>query len=521
MFGTTRHHVGSIDNSRILYTWFDSGVMAQMQSCINNNLNEASSVSTDELLKFLEMELWLCFYNITPDFFYDKRNIVEYPAAARVMGLARYRAILTALGKPSGLSDESTSTWTALFSHDRDIDQVAELIRRISSSIGFVDGVTIASLDDDLIRLRSPCVDDTGLAHVRNPKKGGIRLPRPRGLPTVNSYALAYRNGLGKVALCYRTLADVGPGIWSYVSRPAHVSELSIDDPDFVRFENGVTQLTAAQRTPEWFILRKVRITGSVAVRGFRAVSRDQRQSVADGRLASLISDNDVKTILGLLGLLRDVRQLTIQLKIKIASTKKQMPVAAFSPDDIALIRSATDQNFVAVMEYKTRTTTQTVLYEEAIVTSHGAFSSINLMTAGFGGLFNDLVPEKSHQVQIVHNVACGGLRDGFLVYASATKIIRVVHVVVDTAIKWTYQSALQTIQDRYMNYIYAPDVGVPRFDFSSIISHCPDRETLLQALSLWRALAKLVQTRGTPLPPGKANYPIGHCIVEPCERRH
>ncbi|GMF48388.1 unnamed protein product [Phytophthora fragariaefolia] len=157
------------------------------------------------------------------------------------------------------------------------------------------------------------------------------------------------------------------------------------------------------------------------------------------------------------------------------------MPVTAFSSDDIVLIRSATDQKFAAVKEYKSRTSTQTVLKEMAILTSHGVFYSINLMTAGFSGLFNDWVPEKSHRVQIVHNVACGGLRDGFLVYASVTKNIRVVHVVVDTAIKWTYQSALQAIQDRYMNWIYASDVGVPRFDFSSI-SHRPDRETLLQA---------------------------------------
>ncbi|GMF18621.1 unnamed protein product [Phytophthora fragariaefolia] len=377
---------------RILYTWFDSGVMAKMQYCINNNLKEASSVFMDERLKFLEVELWLCCYKITPDFFYDRRNIAEYPAGARVMGLARYRAILTALGKPSGLSDESTSTWTAPFSHNRDIELVAELIRRINRSIGFVDGVTLASLDDDLIRLRSSSVDNTGLAHVRNPKKGfgpvqhrvvslvnGLVLGghvATRGESTVDivkllqrslcgastesqihlsgvlhaldrgyqSYAVnehivniggaivgthkrthkfpfanaiietkriansSYlRTGLsywiGKVALCYMTLAYVGLGTWSYVSRPAHVSELSIDNPDFVRFENGVTQLTSAQRTPEWFILRKFRITGSVAVRVFHAVSRSQQQSEADGRLPSLISNNDVKTILELLGL--------------------------------------------------------------------------------------------------------------------------------------------------------------------------------------------------------------------------
>lgn len=35
-----------------------------------------------------------------------------------------------------------------------------------------MERISIASLDDDLIRLRSQEVDELGLSHVRNPKKG-------------------------------------------------------------------------------------------------------------------------------------------------------------------------------------------------------------------------------------------------------------------------------------------------------------------------------------------------------------
>lgn len=57
-------------------------------------------------------------------------------------------------------------------SHDREMARIAELVRRLGADIGFVERETIASLDDDMIRLRSTLVDDIGLTHTRNPKKG-------------------------------------------------------------------------------------------------------------------------------------------------------------------------------------------------------------------------------------------------------------------------------------------------------------------------------------------------------------
>ncbi|KAE9259312.1 hypothetical protein PF008_g33398, partial [Phytophthora fragariae] len=47
-----------------------------------------------------------------------------------------------------------------------------DTLRHVCSEIGFINEVSIASLDDDLLRLRSNSVDDLGLTRIRNPKKG-------------------------------------------------------------------------------------------------------------------------------------------------------------------------------------------------------------------------------------------------------------------------------------------------------------------------------------------------------------
>ncbi|POM59145.1 hypothetical protein PHPALM_36113, partial [Phytophthora palmivora] len=95
-----------------------------------------------------------------------------YPPAQTCMQFKRYRSILAALGTTNRQETVGTNQWAAPFSPDRDTTYAAELIRRLCADIGFVSGTTIASLDDDLIRLRSASVDDIGLAHIRNPKKG-------------------------------------------------------------------------------------------------------------------------------------------------------------------------------------------------------------------------------------------------------------------------------------------------------------------------------------------------------------
>ncbi|EEY53753.1 uncharacterized protein PITG_20036 [Phytophthora infestans T30-4] len=126
----------------------------------------------DDIYKFLEVELWLSVYGVAPDFFYDESHRALYPPAEEALPLPRYRAILAALSGNPFTKEGGSDQWTAPLTPDRDISYAYELARRLSADIGFVDGTTIASLDDDLIRLRSKAVDDIGLTHVRNPKKG-------------------------------------------------------------------------------------------------------------------------------------------------------------------------------------------------------------------------------------------------------------------------------------------------------------------------------------------------------------
>ncbi|EEY61591.1 uncharacterized protein PITG_01914 [Phytophthora infestans T30-4] len=103
-------------------------------------LRTSDAATLDDILSFVGVELWLSFYGVTPEAFYKPSNARCYPAAATVM-------------TQTNSSAHRNSPFTI-------------------NHIGFVSEVTIASLNDDLLRLRSQLVDGTGLAHLRNPKKG-------------------------------------------------------------------------------------------------------------------------------------------------------------------------------------------------------------------------------------------------------------------------------------------------------------------------------------------------------------
>ncbi|GMF48235.1 unnamed protein product [Phytophthora fragariaefolia] len=162
-------------------------------------------------------------------------------------------------------------------------------MRRVCSDIGFVNGVSIASLDDDLLRLRSAKVDDLGLTRTRNPAKRLQKLVSEKGAKTTKwasskftdlstqgksttmMHALAYRGDLGKVVLCNTSVKAAGPGKWTYVSEPE--PRLS-SGCQFQDFEKLVVKLTQCQRTPDWLVMRKFRTTGLVAIELLRSLAK-------------------------------------------------------------------------------------------------------------------------------------------------------------------------------------------------------------------------------------------------------
>eukprot|EP00644_Phytophthora_capsici_P012550 jgi/Phyca11/113073/e_gw1.23.238.1 len=185
---------------------------------------------------------------------------------------------------------------------------------------------------------------------------------------------------------------------------------------------------------------------------------------------------------------------------------KKQQPVAAFSPDNIASVLSVNAGRFYAVMEYKTRTRSTTEQSERRLTQLYGAYVSVDIALDGFGGRLKKLIPDASHRVQILHSIVCGSIQDGFLVYASTSSIIRVVHIKVGDHVSWTYRAALNTIQSRYMAWIYDGE-PVPTFA-SHQLGHCVDQQTLLQTFHLWKQLVVIVNNRRKPLPAAKHIIP-------------
>ncbi|ETN21040.1 hypothetical protein PPTG_01373 [Phytophthora nicotianae INRA-310] len=172
IFGTEHRLPSDVTTQDIMKAWLDPSFLAVAQRHVNSSLAQSAFVSRSDLLKFLQVELWLAFYSVSPSNFYERSNKQYYPPVKSVMPSKRYFAILRAFGKPNAEDDVSSTHWKAPFQHDPNLSHAMDELCRLCSRFGFVSEVSIASLDDDLLRLRSSAVDDLGLNRTRNPKKG-------------------------------------------------------------------------------------------------------------------------------------------------------------------------------------------------------------------------------------------------------------------------------------------------------------------------------------------------------------
>lgn len=185
---------------------------------------------------------------------------------------------------------------------------------------------------------------------------------------------------------------------------------------------------------------------------------------------------------------------------------RPDQPYLAFSPDEIAVVSNCGSLVF-AVFEYKTRTKAQTVEKEVAIATKHGNFATIVINNGLDGERFRELIPDQAHRAQVLHNLIASSLTHGFLVYASKTTIIRVVHVVAGEDVVDAYLLGLASVKNQCLDWIYSPDISVPKFSTEEL-GHCGDMSTLHQHLNLWKALNDMVERRGRPLPPARHIIP-------------
>lgn len=392
MFGRRNRRRDSVVPIDTLQLFLQPAMLGHLKSFINRSIMD--QMSSAELIQFVKIELLLSFYTCTPGRFFDVANEKLYPSASAGLTKDRYYEILRAMGSNGTQSDNNSSArWSEPLKHDRDLAGAMHLARTICSAISYVEKVSILSMDDDLLRLRSRLVESFGLSQINNPNKGlgtvhhgivslctglfcsghvGSRgesvlecvqilllalsgssilsqakieciLAFDRGyggtegevmtavtklgadlvgtakkipsfpftfgkapvrnqicipeegakgvfwmqkvtpaLAATNKkhYALAYRSGLGRVVLAQTTLNIAGPGKWSFVSQSVGDRPLaSTANSALIEFErDNIIQLTASQRTPEWFLLRFGRVTGTAAWAVLNNIAKHMRQ---------------------------------------------------------------------------------------------------------------------------------------------------------------------------------------------------------------------------------------------------
>jgi hypothetical protein len=88
---------------------------------------------------------------------------------------------------------------------------------------------------------------------------------------------------------------------------------------------------------------------------------------------------------------------------------------------------------------------------------------------------------------------------------ASLSRIIRVVHVMIDDKTVECYHRALRDFVSAEMDWVL--DGEVPSLDGIKL-THAVDAYTIGKALDLWRAINNVVKDRGRPLPPGRMLLP-------------
>ena len=122
------------------------------------------------------------------------------------------------------------------------------------------------------------------------------------GPAVTHQYALASRNGLGRVVLMQTTDDRYGPGKFTLVTklRGRKFTYLTSSNETFAAFEaENVVSLTGEQRTPVWFNQRQFRITGTSALAIWKRYAYLARAGEDEGRDMS----NSLRSTCKILGL--------------------------------------------------------------------------------------------------------------------------------------------------------------------------------------------------------------------------
>ncbi|KAJ8576857.1 hypothetical protein ON010_g2356 [Phytophthora cinnamomi] len=428
MFGTTQHSAANVSISRIVLMWLDSTIMSKLQRFVNDLYNRSLD---DDLIRLRSASV-------------DNIGLAHVRNPKKGYGPAQHGvlSLVTGLFLGGHVAARGQSTVDIVRILQRSLCGAStESHIRLPGIVHALDmGYQSIVVNQQITNVRGSiigthkCTGRFPFTFGKSPsqyqqlmsEKGeraehwaSKRLPIHTGTSPVHAHALAYRTGPGKVALEYTTMETAGPGYWTYVTSPSSHHHDRHEDDLFSSFEAGVQVLTMSQRAPDWCEKLKcmsreafLPVSGRKSALVNRllgvntAVVPEQNTSAENGRyqideallsawfmapfstqdtkIGSANEENIADHITAFLDKFSEHH--VEKLKSYGLLCRRGMPVAAFSPDNIASVLHTWRGRFNAVMEYKTHTTARTVQKEQSLASSHGKFTSVEVTTTGFGG---------------------------------------------------------------------------------------------------------------------------------------
>ena len=149
----------------------------EFYECVNVD-PQLPHYSREICLGFVMHECMIMSYTTSPDSYFSDDTPGRYrkpPLGIHVTKGVYYDILrrISSRYKPQPLPSNFAETWAPPLSPNIALQRVQESLRMFCSKFGFVKKVSILSLDDDLVRLRSLTVESSiGSSRVRNPKKG-------------------------------------------------------------------------------------------------------------------------------------------------------------------------------------------------------------------------------------------------------------------------------------------------------------------------------------------------------------
>ena len=154
-------------------------------------------------------------------------------------------------------------------------------------------------------------------------------------------FALANRSGLGRVVLMHTTDETLGPGRHTLIREHAKVKYWNEKDP-VVPYIETIDILTESQRTPEWFLLQKFRITGTSAYAVWMLLARKDIANQHDKNITAVLQTPYGNEAVDEAVYTREHLSQMVLPDLRVICRNKNLPVSGTKPVLIERILSGT-----------------------------------------------------------------------------------------------------------------------------------------------------------------------------------